>query len=77
MIMKIKIGLFGIGLDTHWPQFDGLPDNLKRYVENNLISVLVGESGLPPSCEQNRNRYRIDGNFTGIGESHLPVFRIC
>ena len=27
----IKIGLFGIGLDTYWPQFNGLLDNLKEY----------------------------------------------
>jgi L-arabinose isomerase len=27
----IKIGLFGIGLDTYWGQFDGLLDNLKGY----------------------------------------------
>jgi L-arabinose isomerase len=26
-----KVGLFGIGLDTYWAQFDGLLDNLKRY----------------------------------------------
>lgn len=29
----IKIGLFGIGLDTYWPQFDGLLHNLKKYQE--------------------------------------------
>ncbi len=29
--MKTKVGLFGIGLDTYWGQFDGLLDNLKRY----------------------------------------------
>lgn len=28
---KIRIGLFGIGLDTYWNQFDGLLDNLKNY----------------------------------------------
>ena len=28
---KIRIGLFGIGLDTYWNQFDGLLDNLKKY----------------------------------------------
>ena len=28
-----KVGLFGIGLDTYWPQFDGLLDNLKTYQE--------------------------------------------
>lgn len=26
-----KTGLFGIGLDTYWSQFDGLLDNLKKY----------------------------------------------
>lgn len=26
-----KVGLFGIGLDTYWAQFDGLLDNLKGY----------------------------------------------
>jgi L-arabinose isomerase len=26
-----KIGLFGIGLDTYWPQFHGLKDNLLGY----------------------------------------------
>ncbi|MEI8115796.1 MAG: L-fucose/L-arabinose isomerase family protein [Bacteroidia bacterium] len=28
-----KIGLFGIGLDTYWAQFEGLLDNLKAYQE--------------------------------------------
>lgn len=28
-----KVGLFGIGLDTYWPQFDGLLDHLKGYQE--------------------------------------------
>ena len=28
---NIKIGLFGIGLDTYWPQFDGLRDRLVGY----------------------------------------------
>jgi hypothetical protein len=27
--MKTKVGLFGIGLETYWAQFDGLLDNLK------------------------------------------------
>ncbi len=27
----IKVGLFGVGLDTYWAQFDGLLDNLKKY----------------------------------------------
>jgi L-arabinose isomerase len=28
---KIKIGIFGIGLDTYWGQFDGLLDRLQGY----------------------------------------------
>ena len=28
---KLKIGLFGIGLDTYWSQFDGLLDKLNSY----------------------------------------------
>jgi len=31
--MKTKAGLFGIGLNTYWPQFDGLLANLKSYQE--------------------------------------------
>jgi predicted nucleotidyltransferase len=27
----MKIGLFSIGLDTYWDQFDGLLDNLKGH----------------------------------------------
>ncbi|WP_407572046.1 hypothetical protein [Deinococcus altitudinis] len=29
----LKIGLFGIGLDTYWPQFGGLEEKLRGYVE--------------------------------------------
>ena len=28
---KIRVGLFGIGLDTYWPQFDGLRRRLMGY----------------------------------------------
>jgi len=31
--MNTKVGLFGIGLDTYWAQFDGLLSNLKGYQE--------------------------------------------
>ncbi|MDR1960455.1 MAG: hypothetical protein LBQ54_15705 [Planctomycetaceae bacterium] len=31
MAQKIKIGLYGIGLDTYWPQFEGLYDRLTGY----------------------------------------------
>ncbi len=29
---KLNIGLFGIGLDTYWPQFEGLRDRLEGYL---------------------------------------------
>lgn len=29
--MNTKVGLFGIGLETYWAQFDGLLDHLKIY----------------------------------------------
>ncbi|WP_407542310.1 hypothetical protein Q0M94_18820 (plasmid) [Deinococcus radiomollis] len=29
----LKVGLFGIGLDTYWPQFGGLEEKLRGYVE--------------------------------------------
>ncbi len=38
----LKIGLFGIGLDTYWPQFEGLKDKLETYlavVEGKLKAV--------------------------------------
>ena len=28
----MKVGLFGIGLDTYWPQFPGLEKRLKGYL---------------------------------------------
>lgn len=28
----LKVGLFGIGLDAYWPQFEGLEERLKSYV---------------------------------------------
>jgi L-arabinose isomerase len=29
---KLRVGLFGIGLDTYWPQFKGLKSRLENYV---------------------------------------------
>lgn len=29
----VKIGFFGIGLDTYWDQFDGLKDRLTSYLD--------------------------------------------
>ena len=31
MITSVRVGLFGIGLDTYWPQFDGLYERLCGY----------------------------------------------
>jgi len=30
---SLKIGLFGIGLDTYWPQFEGLKERLEGYLK--------------------------------------------
>ncbi len=30
---KLKIGLFGIGLDAYWPQFEGLKERLEGYLD--------------------------------------------
>lgn len=49
--MNVKVGLFGIGLDTYWGQFDGLLDNLQKYQEQIKIrmerfGVQVADAGM-------------------------------
>lgn len=39
--VKTRVGLFGIGLDTYWPQFAGLRDRLVGY-QNEIASGLSG-----------------------------------
>ena len=39
-----RVGLYGIGLDTYWDQFDGLLDKLTSYQE--LIAKRIGEFGV-------------------------------
>ncbi len=39
---KTKIGLFGIGLDTYWPQFEGLLGRLQAY-QARIAERLIGE----------------------------------
>ena len=51
MDKKIKVGLYGIGLDTYWPQFEGLLDKLTGYqeqIKNNIAGygVEVIDAGL-------------------------------
>ncbi len=46
-----KVGLFGIGLDTYWAQFDGLLGNLKQYqdqIKNRIagFGVEVADAGM-------------------------------
>ncbi len=38
----LKIGLFGIGLDTYWDQFEGLEERLKGYLQEveNLLAAI-------------------------------------
>lgn len=61
---NIKVGLFGIGLDTYWPQFDGLLDKLLAYQEQikNGISefgVEVADAGMV----DNPVKARVAANF--------------
>lgn len=42
--MKTKVGLFGIGLDTYWGQFDGLLDKLNGYQDE--INKKIGANGV-------------------------------
>jgi len=41
---KIKIGLYGIGLDTYWPQFEGLHDRLVGY--QRMIAEKIAEQNV-------------------------------
>ena len=55
----LKAGLFGIGLDTYWPQFEGLLDNLKGYQEQikNKITgfgIEVVDAGMVDNPEKAR-----------------------
>ncbi|MFH5885473.1 arabinose isomerase [Halalkalibaculum sp. DA3122] len=52
-----KIGLFGIGLDTYWPQFDGLKERLKGYLQTvehrlNTYGAEVVNAGLVDAPEK-------------------------
>jgi L-arabinose isomerase len=54
---KLKIGLFGIGLDTYWEQFDGLQQRLEGYlsvVEQRLAAVhpMIVNVGLVDNVEK-------------------------
>ncbi|WP_202985625.1 hypothetical protein [Pedobacter planticolens] len=40
---KLKIGLFGIGLEAYWSQFEGLEERLKGYVS--IVEERLGSYG--------------------------------
>ncbi len=55
-----KVGLFGIGLDTYWGQFEGLLDNIKKHqhqiktrIEN--FDVEVVDAGMVDNVEKARD----------------------
>ncbi|NSW51137.1 MAG: arabinose isomerase [Anaerolineae bacterium] len=57
MTDTVKIGLFGIGLDTYWPQFKGLKEKLMGYqaeIHANIAArqVTVVDAGLVDSLEK-------------------------
>ncbi|MDE7396654.1 MAG: L-fucose/L-arabinose isomerase family protein, partial [Muribaculum sp.] len=43
MQTKVKVGLMGVGLNTYWPQFDGLYDRLVSYMSD--IKNKLGDAG--------------------------------
>jgi L-arabinose isomerase len=43
-MQNVKIGLFGIGLDTYWPQFAGLEARLRGYVD--LVAARLARTGV-------------------------------
>jgi L-arabinose isomerase len=54
---NISIGLFGIGLDTYWPQFAGLKERLESYlkrVESKLAAIVpcVVNAGLVDNADK-------------------------
>jgi L-arabinose isomerase len=63
MADAVKIGLFGIGLDTYWPQFKGLKDRLEGYQASiharlERPGVEVVDAGLIDTVEKARNAAR-------------------
>ena len=85
------IGLFGIGLDTYWNQFDGLRDRLEGYqtqIADRLASpsVTVVDAGLVDSVEAARaaaEQFRTEGvrivflyvSTYALSSTVLPVVR--
>jgi L-arabinose isomerase len=66
---KLRIGLFGIGLDTYWPQFPGLFERLVGYqaaiadrlAEKDCNLVNVGLIDNPQKAREAADRFRREG----------------
>ena len=59
----MKLGLFGIGLDTYWPQFAGLRDRLAGYQAR--IAGQLREMGVRIIIAQvNRAEASKEGSFS-------------
>ncbi len=61
---RSRVGLFGIGLDTYWPQFKGLKERLEGYqrsIAERLLSlgVEVVDAGLIDSPDKSRAAARL------------------
>ena len=41
---SLRVGLFGIGLDAYWPQFNGLQDRLLSYLDGRGQAPAARES---------------------------------
>ena len=57
MSTGVKIGLFGIGLETYWPQFEGLKDRLEGYLNEvnkklSAISPNIVNAGLVDNVDK-------------------------
>ncbi len=65
---NVKVGLFGIGLDAYWPQFDGLKARLEGYVESvasrlkrpDVDVVDLGLIDTPPKALEAGHRFRAE-----------------
>lgn len=61
---NVRIGLYGIGLDTYWPQFDGLYERLQgyqRYIAERLsgYGVEVVDAGLVDNPKMAREKGKL------------------
>jgi L-arabinose isomerase len=65
---NVKVGLFGIGLDAYWPQFDGLKARLEGYVRSvadrlkrpDVDVVDLGLIDTPPKALEAGHRFRAE-----------------